>query len=195
MKHDEQIGRLLTQYGAPQVDNTDAFFAEYKRLAYGFPIETVTAAVNLILKAHVWQTWPKPAEWDRACREAKATVAAAVVRLPDPDPYPEWSPARQRQAGVLIRGELGRRAAAEGWISGLWDFCRINQRLPRDLEIARLRETTRATEEEFRRARNDDTLPGNLLAVLMRLRGTLAKRRTRLACVACGELPVEACGL
>lgn len=44
----------------------------------------------------------------------------------------EWAPEVIRKANKLIQSELGRRAAREGWITGLHDYCRKKGKLPSD---------------------------------------------------------------
>lgn len=51
---------------------------------------------------------------------------------------PSWKRTRVALAYGLIKSDLGRQAAAEGWIIGLWDFCRATGREPDGAEIYRI---------------------------------------------------------
>lgn len=51
-----------------------------------------------------------------------------------------WRHDRQRLAVDLVNGPMGRKAAEEGWILSLWDYCRNNGSLPREgHEVERVR--------------------------------------------------------
>lgn len=50
---------------------------------------------------------------------------------------------------ALLRGEMGKRAATDGWARSLQDFCRINNRLPDKKEAEGLIRDSQATWESY----------------------------------------------
>jgi len=78
--------------------------------------------------------FPLPAECRAACEEiVKVEKAENTNRLDEPKHkfagHADW---QYRLADDLIMCGLGRRAAEEGWILSLHDFCRNNGRLPKE---------------------------------------------------------------
>lgn len=60
-----------------------------------------------------------------------ATLQASEPR-PQATNRDPWSQAAKQQARALLKGDIGRRAATEGWAITLYDFCREHGRLPAD---------------------------------------------------------------
>lgn len=98
------------------------------------------------------QWMPTIAECLSVCKEAKYWLEAERQKqdLPvdvkkDAKPY-----SKERKVFVrnhLLRGEMGKRAATEGWARALQDFCRVNNRLPDQNEAASLVRLSRQTFE------------------------------------------------
>jgi hypothetical protein len=85
-----------------------------------------------------------------ATQESRAfpPVATCVKRCYDkrdalaPKPKPRktpWCGENVELADQLIQHQLGDRAAAGGWIIGLWDFIRIKGRRPNELEVDKIK--------------------------------------------------------
>lgn len=79
----------------------------------------------------------------------------------------EWSPEAMAKADALIVSSTGATAAREGWIVGLWDFCRKNRRLPDDREVSRVRSKSLESRETVIKA--GKALPPVLAAYLDRV--------------------------
>jgi hypothetical protein len=64
----------------------------------------------------------------------------------------EWSHYSTMTADRLVAGKLGQRAANEGWVVGLWDFCRKEHRLPHGSEVSEVIAKSRAAREKIEQA-------------------------------------------
>lgn len=92
------------------------------------------AAARRIVDERKDDYFPKPREVHDVCR-----AIIAEDRRGKPDLLKAAQPANPyKLADELIRGELGKRAAREGWAITLHDFCRDNGRLPNEYETSRL---------------------------------------------------------
>jgi hypothetical protein len=97
------------------------------------------------------QWMPTIAECLNACKEAKYWIEAEkqkqslpLERKKTASPY---SPERKVFVrNHLLRSEIGKRAANEGWARALQDFCRVNNRLPDQREAEKL---IKASQETF----------------------------------------------
>lgn len=100
------------------------------------------------------RTFPTIAECVEAVKSqpiAPADALPAHARSPIEKENP-WSSERERLADNLLRGtELGRQAAAGGWIMPLWDWVRVNKRMPNDRE---LRQVEASAEKHIRHRAN-----------------------------------------
>jgi hypothetical protein len=98
--------------------------------------------------------------------------------------YTAWSPARIAEANHLIQGEIGRRAADEGWILGLWDHCRNHRKLPSAGEIYEIKQATAEAREAYESMAHR---PTSAREALEQLWATLEQRRPNLGRLARGE--------
>jgi hypothetical protein len=132
------LAKLGVHYGSPDKDAAQAkkIFSEYARLMTQYSDHELSEAADLVLKRHRYRTWPSIAECISALEDYRRSVhektAPEVARKVS---YPEWSQDRIANADRLVNCGLGRRAAAEGWVLGLHDFCRNHERLPTEREI------------------------------------------------------------
>lgn len=146
------IEPLIACYGLPKSDRPELFFAEVMAALEHYQRADLQSAKTLILRRHKF--WPRIAE----CLDVINEVIEARSRPGvAPIQYPTWTAERFAQADVLVRSELGKHAADEGWISPLWDFCREKLRLPEGEEVRHLinsgRETARVIESTYRECR------------------------------------------
>jgi hypothetical protein len=138
--------------------------AEYSRLMAQYTDHELEAAADIVIARHRFRTWPTVAECIAALEDHRASVRAAA-RQPEHEravhPYPAWSRERIAKAGQLINCDLGRKAAREGWILSLHDFCRNHERLPMDREIPALMAAARFVDRFMANAvdRRDLDLP------------------------------------
>lgn len=110
---------------------------------------------------------------ERAERAPKFDEAAKAKELADSH---DW---KTKLADGLIMCEIGRRAAREGWILSLHDFCRLNGRLPsEDWQIRKCIEAARGFNQAY-----EDVLNGGggvCSKTLERLGDAMLKRRESL---------------
>lgn len=98
--------------------------------------------------------FPLIGEIREACREAAREVEfdAHVQTLPAlrQATSDEWSTERCKLAYDLVKCELGRQAAKEGWILALWHHCRRHQRLPQSqTEIAACKRISQEFDQSY----------------------------------------------
>jgi hypothetical protein len=125
--------------------------------------------------------FPLPAECRRACEEIEKVERAENARPLDTHAHPlqvgaDW---KYRLADDLIMCGLGKRAAQEGWILSLHDYCRNNGRLPtQEHEIRKCIQDAKGFDQAY-----EDVLNGNggaLTKALEALGDTMLKRREAL---------------
>ena len=123
-------------------ETNEAFWvATMENTLGGFGDAVLVKAANIIIETRSAQRdgtmFPKPAECIAACHKArdvlKSFAPQPLLAAPNAN---EWSDERLDLAFDLDNGELGKRAAREGWISQLYNFCRKEMRLPKSSEIA-----------------------------------------------------------
>lgn len=86
------------------------------------------------------RAFPVPRELLAACEAVLRRRKPDQLRLTvSDDPNLQWHPDRQRLADELVSGEMGRRAAQEGWFAALRGFAAQTARLPSVGEIGALR--------------------------------------------------------
>ena len=137
--------RLLNVYGEPQQGNPPAFLAEIDRIAKPYSVECQELAGDMVIAATKQSWWPSPGVIAEALNTAQDRL---FTRNHDASPkYPDWTPARISAANRLIRLPMGKQAAAEGWIGALWDFARVEERLPQGAELARCKRIAKEADE------------------------------------------------
>lgn len=70
---------------------------------------------------------------EKASRAAGvAAILLACARLANiKDAYDQWQREQCSKTDLMMRSDIGRRAAHGGWIVALWEFCHRNGRLPK----------------------------------------------------------------
>lgn len=83
MKHVLQavVSRFVTLYGEPRTDNAEALYSEYVRALKDFDQEALEAAVDEVVKAHTFPTWPTPGE---VYKQALTEAAKLYAKRPKP---------------------------------------------------------------------------------------------------------------
>ena len=144
------IARIATVFGTPDHStDPEAFIRELARLTKSYSEPELEKAADHLLSTFVptqRKPWPTPAEICSACQDARE-----LLNPPRPIPYryPDWSPESISKAYKLIVSDVGRRAADEGWILSLWDFCRKNHRLPNASEQVTIKGHAHSFNEAF----------------------------------------------
>jgi hypothetical protein len=172
------------------------------RTLLAFQPDVISEACSEILETRGMkreERWfPLPAEVRAVCikiAERKRMESPRMALAVDTSPDLAGTPERLRLADELIRGELGQRAAREGWILALREFCARHARLPREAEIhplQRIAADFRRSMDEVDRLlqRAEDRRDTTMLAVggaLRRLGNTFAARSEELKGKALGK--------
>ncbi len=127
----------------PKFNGDDAREALWLRtmqdMLNGWDGKILVEAANKIIRernpAKHGTMFPKPHECLEVIRDLAEDGQRHQLRLEGPR-ADDWSNDRLELAFDLVNGELGKRAAREGWISQLYNFCRKEMRLPKSSEIA-----------------------------------------------------------
>lgn len=135
------VERLRVVYGDPVSENTEQFMFEYARMLNNYTEAELEEAADLLFQRHKGpHRWPRIPECIMCAEEARERRHSdAKAKEANKPQNPDWMPEVVAMANDLIRCDLGRRAAREGWITQLWDFCRKHRRLPDKAEIERAR--------------------------------------------------------
>lgn len=135
--HGRFIRPLIALYGEIGTDDADLVFRVYEEQLKGYPDVVLDAAFKHVAGTHMpskRNPWPSPAACKRACEKALHEKQIKEPPAPEKPRYPEWSHEAIRFADDLVMCDMGQRAAREGWVLGLHDFCRNKRRLPHDGE-------------------------------------------------------------
>lgn len=116
---------------------------------------TLAKAASAIIETRKDRRFPLPSECREACMKIleREKSEKLIGQLPLERAYPEFSQHREKLADDLVMGELGQRAAREGWISALHQFCRKTMRLPEGADINRCINDARGFDRALDQAR------------------------------------------
>lgn len=178
------IRRLHILFGEPKCDDLESFVGEYTDALGRYSTAEQDAAATALRDSHRYRSWPTVADCVAACQGVRE-LAARLKPRPSEATYPEWSKERLALAYRLIKGDLGRQAAREGWILGLWDFVRNHGRLPTGREIADVRASS--AESGIAEAAAGLLPQSEAYGALKSMANSLLDRRERLARIALGE--------
>ena len=149
MNNEEAIARFIAvvalHFPRPKFNEDEAmegaWIASMNRALGGFSSDTIAAAASQIVSSRKpkrdGRFFPVPAECVEICTEIERFAKMAATPLLAAPDKNEWSDERLALAFDLVKGELGMRAAREGWIAALYRFCRKQMRLPNGPEIDR----------------------------------------------------------
>lgn len=154
-----------------------------------YSADEVARAAEVLRRTRETRTFPMPGVILDALKKARKELDNEKPRTLTPRPRgPDYS-ARERLALDLIRCEMGRTAAREGWIGELFAFVRENGHLPRTQSEIKIlidganvddaRGGARGTDERFRKCVTGEA--GPLSGVLVRLGESMLARRKALA--------------
>ncbi len=175
--------RLAGVFGPPaHVEDSSRFVAEVDRIAARYGLEAQDLAGDMVIAATKQSWWPSPGIIADALDAAQDRL---FTKRADASPkYPEWSAARQAQANRLIRSPMGQQAARDGWIGALWDFARVEQRLPSGAEVARCRRVATEADEAAAAIYRMTAVPA-----LVKLAQSREEKHARLVEIANGYRP------
>jgi len=130
------LARLAVVYGQPDSGDPAAYLAEISKMLAKYSTAELERAGDIVIRSHRGRAFPTPSEIVTACEDARATMSPGQSRAETfEDKNPEWSKQAYAIADRLTAGELGKRAAREGWILGLHEFCRKHRRHPSTSEV------------------------------------------------------------
>ena len=133
--------QLTKVYGKPQSDDATGFYAEFARQMAGYTKEERQEAADKLIATRKWKTWPALAECLEALRLAREQALLKKTSQQSVDHFKKrmgqekqdqyfFSALSKVTALELIKSPMGQKAAAEGWILGLYDYCRKYGKLP-----------------------------------------------------------------
>jgi hypothetical protein len=187
------IGAVSIHFPRPSCPENPREAAEWKQretmwldsmiqILGGYDEDVLQRAATRIVRSETRdRRFPLPAVCRQVCEEIvkadKASQPPTIEdRAKDLKGNADW---QYRLADDLIMCEMGRRAAREGWILSLHDFCRINGRLPTaDWEIRKCIDGARGFDKAYEEVLNG--AGGVCAKALEALGDTMLKRREAL---------------
>lgn len=178
------VEMLTAVFGAPETGNASEFKRILNDRVGGYETPVMERAAGHFIETR--KSWPKIADVIAVARaeDMRREVESRPERPAARDP---WSPEAESLADGFMDSELGRRAAVEGWIGSLWDFCRIHARLPHEgLELNRLLDKAREHHRKAKLVRGGE-IAGEIGKSLQRLMAELDRKDQRLCALAGGR--------
>lgn len=148
------LQRLVVVFGPPQSEDPPAYLGEIEKLISKYTPTELDKAADLLVRSSKW--FPKPAEIAVACADAREILTPSQPFDPAKKKNLDWTKEALDRADRLIQSELGRKAASEGWILGLWDHYRKTPRQPTPKEIISFKEKADGFTEAYRDAQRFD---------------------------------------
>jgi hypothetical protein len=180
------ISKMVVHFGEPKFDVADSdkawahreWLREMMSHLGDYEQEVLERAASSIAATRKHRNFPLISECKAACYEARRWLAEQKPALPMKSVVGahEMSEERAALARDLIRGDMGRQAAREGWIWGLYQFCLRNARLPeRGKEINEIKEAAAGVLIDMESAARGEM--GSLSKCVYDLGATLLKKR------------------
>lgn len=199
------VTRLSNVLGPPDSANPKGYVEELERLFRGYSEEELDEAATLIFQTQKTTRWPTPAIMLACAKQGRDTLRRLnnpVRRMPRRldslgEPYQPrseledwnyWSREAFEAADRLIQSDMGRKAAHEGWINDLHDFCRQHRRLPVPKEQSKLIRAARLTDKLYQDALDNPVQSFSAVRPLALLEGS-RRLRKQLSQIANGEQP------
>lgn len=134
------LSRLVVHFGEPKFDVAEGERAEAHkqwlrdmvRSLKDANAEVLDRAAGLIIDRRKYRSFPLLSDIRDACEAAAEDIKRERPRLIGHQPVQHGSTIEDREnfARDLLLGAMGRQAAREGWIFGLFTFARDHMRLP-----------------------------------------------------------------
>ena len=137
------IKPLMRHFNLPKgaADDPEGWLRDYEESLGTFGDDVLRLAAKITReRPAATRTFPIIDDCNAACKQAFDEIHYSHLRGERPnnrdedrafyDKYPEWSDLRRQQAYALMRCEVGLEAAEDLWVCALFDFCRVNRRLP-----------------------------------------------------------------
>lgn len=183
------ISQLVLHFGEPKFDVSDLdkpkahaeWLKSMIKTLRGYPDASLAKGAEIIVATRKYRSFPLVSECIDACQEAQKWHEAQKPKLAFSSAsgaLSQFSPERERLADDLVGGEMGRKAASDGWISALHQFCRKEMRLPQGHEIKTCIDEARSVDEWTNKAAHGGC--GAFSHSVMQLGQSLQKRRDAL---------------
>jgi hypothetical protein len=191
------IERLMLVFGEPETDNPVAYLKEVTNLLQSYGNDVQDEAATHVIKTHKGRQFPTPAQCVAACNHIIENRSQQAQKAPLAPQHPAWTKQAIARADSLIRCQLGTRAADEGWVLSLHDFCRTHGRLPVNNEISQCVAYARDFDRAYHEVTTDPPIKGrdgiarklgSMAPMLLKLGNTMLKRRERCERVTDGEI-------
>lgn len=146
----KMLQKFGLMYGPPVKDPHGAkeFIAEYARLLSQYSETELEAAADKIVRVRKFRTWPTIGDCIEVLENQRSDSHERNAPQSRTEPtYPEWTREARAVADKLVNCEMGRKAAREGWILSLHDYCRKNRKLPGPYETGALIESARFVDQ------------------------------------------------
>jgi hypothetical protein len=177
MSAKDTLRRFMAVYGEPRTPDPDEFLTEFAACLEGCDASALRKATDRLIRKSSF--WPKPAE----VLEAVSSILAERDRQMETTRRPPNVHEQFKLATGLVQGPLGKIAARDGWVRGLWDFCRVHERLPGEREQREIIASAREHVETVAGlAKKRDLLSKELFKLSM----TMAERETQLCEIVAG---------
>lgn len=134
------ISRLVVHFGEPKFDVPDSekgnahkqWLRDMVRSLSQASRECLDRAGDRIIDSRKYRSFPLLHDIRDACNEAAEDIKREQPRLIGSQPAQHGASVEDREnfARELLLGEMGRQAAREGWVFGLFTFIRDHMRLP-----------------------------------------------------------------
>jgi hypothetical protein len=164
-------------------DAEDAWRADYEDALKVYAPAILKEAAKRIMRRRNYTNFPMIAECVQACNEVIQDKSKSAPTKSYSPQYPEWSEHRIAEANRMLNSAVGRKAADEGWIIGLWDFCREKGRPPQHHEVPKIIATSR----EAWRVMKEIDQSNPMAPILNRTAAILRARREDLRAYAEGK--------
>lgn len=137
----EQLGIV---YGVPDSPDPVAFLGKYAELLKRYSTTELEAGADRLISQRKFKSWPTVAECIAAVEDYRQDLHSRnAPEFQTKEAHPDWSQRAIDAADDLINCDMGRKAAREGWVLGLHDYCRANGALPEPREIVPMMNSAR----------------------------------------------------
>lgn len=112
---DVVLKRFTVLYGEPKTSDFEAFIAEYETALKGYHEPILRQAVDRVVQANEYRSWPMPGEICKACHDiglGRLKAERRTVRAPEPD-YPAPSPDSAARVRALAQKFAAEHSLAE----------------------------------------------------------------------------------
>lgn len=137
----------------PRPELEEAWLQSMTKVLRGYEAGVLEDAAMEIVRTRKRTDFPRPAECRSACEEVlkwrQISKREAMLPIDKIRDAPDYSPDRIALADDLIRTEQGRKAAKEGWVLSLHDYCRKHGCAPKPDDVPAIKRAANEFQEGF----------------------------------------------